>query len=105
MFSMESRKKIIDAINDETENAKKLWGSSFNSVHEGWAILKEEIEEATQESKFMQNNLDYMWDEIRRNEDVNDVLAQIYDRALNCAMECLQVAAVVNKIKGGVICS
>lgn len=97
---MESRKKIIDAINDETELAKKVYGTSFNSVHEGWAILKEEIEEAAQESKFMQNNLEYMWDEIRRNEEVGEVLDQIYDRALNCAMECLQVAAVVNKIKG-----
>ena len=50
----------------ETEKAKKDWGPTYHSEHEAWAILKEEVEEAAEEEKTIQDCLNALWNAIRQ---------------------------------------
>jgi hypothetical protein len=48
--------KTADDIDDEIDRAKKKFNErNFNSTHEGFAVLKEEVDE--------------LWDEVKRNAD------------------------------------
>ena len=47
-FSAETDKLVKDLIQAEYKNACENWGSNYNSLHEGYALLLEEIEEAEQ---------------------------------------------------------
>lgn len=64
--------KIIEAISSEFERASSLY-PNFHSNHEGYAVLKEEIDE--------------LWDEIKKSKDVwgNDCIKK----------ELIQVGAMV----------
>ena len=46
MFSELARLHINKAVMTETENAKKNYGDRYNSPHEGYAFLLDEVEEA-----------------------------------------------------------
>lgn len=45
-FSTKTGKLVNDLIQAEYNNACDNYGSSYNSLHEGYAILLEEIEES-----------------------------------------------------------
>ena len=42
-FHKETETLVKKAIQKEYENVCNEWGEKYNSVHEGWAIVKEEI--------------------------------------------------------------
>lgn len=48
-FSTKTGKLVNDLIQAEYNNACDNYGSSYNSLHEGYAILLEEIEESENE--------------------------------------------------------
>lgn len=100
MFRDELVNLIRDAVHDETITAKKEWGEKYNSLHEGYAVLKEEIEEARDDKIVIQNHFYNMWGAVKVNdsERVKHLALQIRDKAVNLAMEAVQIAAVCNKI-------
>ena len=84
----------------ETENAKKNWGPTYHSEHEAWAVLKEEIEEAAEEHKTIEDCLNALWNAIRQGkqqERQKNSLAYIYQHAQDLATEAVQIAAVAQK--------
>ena len=57
MFGEMTKKYIESAIGSETENAVKNLGETYNSNHEGYAVLKEEVDEANDELIQIKNKL------------------------------------------------
>lgn len=70
-----SRAKIAQQMLDELERATEKFGE-FNGTHEGWAIIKEELDELVMTINYK------LWDEVKRND---------IDAAIE---ECIQVGAM-----------
>ena len=102
MFSELARLHINKAVMTETENAKKNYGDPYNSQHEGYAVLLEEVEEAADDLNYIKNNVGVLWQSIKTN-DLKDtsLLTDIEGTAQLLALEAVQIAAVCTKFKGG----
>lgn len=68
----EKTKDILELVANEVSRAKSLFPENFVNQHEGYAILLEEVDE--------------LWDEIKKNQKKYDLLAQ--------KKEAIQVAAM-----------
>lgn len=69
----------------------------FSSPHEGYAVIKEEIEEAVEESHGAAENLEVLWSIIRENGVGFESVGYIKERAIKAAAEFVQVAAMCDK--------
>lgn len=54
----------------EYDRVREEHGDKFNSMHEGYAILKEEVEEAESEFEFLDHYLEEVWESVKKNEEV-----------------------------------
>lgn len=92
----ELRKSISQLANEELERANRKF-SPFHSAHEGYATIKEEIEEAADESQRVHENFEQLWESIKANKPSRSsaLLLQCYVEAQ--AAELIQVAAMAQK--------
>jgi nitrate/nitrite-specific signal transduction histidine kinase len=94
--------KITDALksieNGEYKLATELHGM-FNSMHEAYAVILEEVQEATEELAVLESELSDFWRLVRRNHSPGVLCcsAQIELRAIATAAELIQVAAMARK--------
>lgn len=94
---------VQESIKLELENIKKNWGDTYNSTHEGYAVLLEEFEEVEQEVEYLQTDLRILWEKIKNNfESIENTdnaaeLMCIVMNAKHLAEESIQVAAVAEK--------
>ena len=102
MFSDEARQNVQDAVLAELANAVRNYGAGYHSLHEGYAVLLEEVEEAEDDLRLINNNLSLLWQSIKSN-DLNDtvLLTDIEGTAQLLALEAIQIAAVCAKFKRG----
>lgn len=100
-FSTKTDKLVNDLIQAEYGNACDNWSDNYNSLHEGYALLLEEIEEAEAEMKKIKGDLEFLWLYTKRNdiEMINLNLNRIQESDLSCIKELAQVGAVLLKIK------
>ena len=93
---------IKAAIDAEEENAKAQWGARYNSEHEAYAVLKEEVEEAADDLTIIQEDLGFLWNAVKGNSDkpYSAALTHIIQVAEALATEAVQIAAVAKKAKG-----
>ncbi len=89
---------IRELVNEELLFANQKF-PLFASPHEGYAVLKEEIEETLDESKRLDRNIELLWCGIKKNENVMPYVGYIEDYALQCAAEAIQVVAMCRKYK------
>ena len=69
------------------------------SPHEGWAILKEEVDEADFEMTVVRENIEELWARVKRNFDKNDnLIRDTKEHAIALACEAIQCAAVCKRI-------
>lgn len=101
MFSELARLHINKAVMEETENAVKNYGETYNSPHEGYAVLLEEFEEASDDLTYIKNNLGVLWQSIKTNDLDSTTLTDIEGTAQMLALEAVQIAAVCSKFKKG----
>lgn len=106
MFAEMTKKYVEAAVGAETQNAVEKFGLTYNSLHEGYAILKEEVEEAGEEWDNVNRGLTILWEKIRKPELWSDhelitELKATKKNAEKLALEAVQVAAVCNKILNG----
>ena len=85
------------AIDVEAEKAREKYGRYFNSHHEAWAVLKEEIEEVGQEAKQLDWCMDDLWMKVKTDEDPELTLVRMKGIAKRFMLEAIQVAAVIDK--------
>ena len=102
MFSEMTEKKISEAVTLEIVNAVKTYGAEYNSNHEAYAVLLEEVEETERNLDYVKNHLAMIWDAVKQ-DDTNEVKANARIIALDAvelAKEACQIAAVCRKILG-----
>lgn len=87
-----------DAIAAELVKAQSKF-APFNSDHEGYAVIKEEIEELGDEHADMLRTLDYLWASTKRNsrDGARAAAEAINDAAERAAAEAIQVGAMARR--------
>lgn len=72
------------------------------SAHEGYALIKEEFEEAQDEIVRLEQQLGHFWTSVKADEAAvyPHYLQQIKQTAILAACECIQVAAMAEKTLG-----
>lgn len=103
-FSKTAEEKIKLAIIAETNAACNKYGDVYNSLHEGYAVLKEEIDEARDEQIHIRNAIYNMWEAIKCNDKdlTKNKVKALRDHAEKLALEAVQVCAVCEKILNGI---
>lgn len=102
MFNEITVELLKKAVIAEKSEAVKNHGANYHSIHESYAVLKEEIEEARDEEIHIKNDFFKLWESVRTDNDwrfkrqVND----IKDHAEKLALEAIQVIVVCDKILG-----
>lgn len=100
MFDKLSRELILQAILNEHQKASEVYGGVYNSPHEGWAVMKEEIDEAEHELEMLRGDNMLFWDSVRHNSYgvMQDSIDKIQERAVNAILELTQVVSCCMKM-------
>lgn len=101
MFAEMTKKYVEAAIGSETTEAINKYGEKYNSLHEGYAVLREEADEVRDEYINVKNGCYSMWESVRKNSVTKEEVEKIKTNAEQLALEAVQVAAVCNKILNG----
>ena len=101
-FAPETEKLVNDLIQAEYENACEQFGDKYHSLHEGYAVLKEEVEEVESYFSRLKEVFHDVGVAIKQNK--TEHLEKYIDAyAIRCAefsmKELAQVGAVLMKIK------
>lgn len=95
----ELKEAVKVLMHEEYERAAERFGEKFNSPHEAYAVLKEEMEEAQKEMRYTLGQTEVYWTRIKENRITDGTLEVIEERALNAACELIQVAAMAYKAR------
>lgn len=100
MFSETAKQQVNLAIFNETGSAVEKWGDKYSSLHEGYAVLKEEYDEARDEYLQINNKIYDFWRRVKADDRVTSKadIEAVRAHAENLALEAVQIAAVCNKI-------
>ncbi len=90
-------KDVNYLVQNELDMACETHGDKFNSGHEAYAVIKEEVEELEAEVKLIQSTIDYMWWDIKYDDPYGDRLEEIEKYATRAACEAIQVSAMARK--------
>jgi hypothetical protein len=107
---MNAVKSEVEAlVSKELASANEKFGP-FNSAHEGYAVIKEEVEEAQENFDNVKIALDELWKMVKGNVPIIQLIINYendsFDRyhiealkseAINAAVELIQVAAMAQK--------
>lgn len=99
MIAEKAEESINQAVAYELQNIVKKYGASYNSEHEGYAVLLEEVEEAKECLQIAEEKLKDLWKSVRKNVYADDTLWKIKVAAINMAQEAVQVAAVCERFE------
>ena len=69
----------------------------FHSQHEGYAVIKEEVEETREQLDAVERYLNYLWDRVKQECTTKEQVEYIHMFAINVACEAIQVAAMCKK--------
>ena len=92
------KQDVEKLVQKELESANKKF-PMFHSDHEGYAVLKEEVEEAETDLMNIKDVLSVLWRYIKRNVEVpKKRQAELVKMcAIELAVEAIQVAAMAQK--------
>lgn len=93
----------VDALVElEHKTIVEEYGDGYHSTHEGYAVLREEIEEAKEKLDSVKTWHGKIWACIRDNMDISEYkLKRIESEAMDLAAEAVQIAAVCRRWRGG----
>lgn len=96
----ELKQSVKQLVAEELERANKKF-PMFHSRHEGYAVIKEEVEEVKQDIEDIQDIIEWTWDNVKRNNTVltDRYMIQLNALAIHLAAEAIQVAAMAQKYK------
>ena len=94
------KSEVEKLVQKELESANQRF-QMFRSDHEGYAVLKEEIEEAYEETVEIKDSLDCAWSCIRIDSHYENCIENIKNHAIFLACEAIQVAAMAQKFIDG----
>lgn len=97
MLAEKAKESINQAIAYELQNIVKNYGPTYASNHEGYAVLKEEIEEASDALKSVNQHLNILWKSIRVDYLTEESINQVKKNAVFLAQEAVQIVAVCER--------
>lgn len=100
-MSMEKlRREIRESTGREYVRACKEWGDTFCSLHEGYGVIAEEVQEACEEQERVMTSLGDLLHKIRTGspEEAENMCNRIERYARLMACESVQVAAMARKM-------
>lgn len=97
MGNLENSIKAI--INKELTDANKKY-PPFSSLHEGYGVILEEVEETEAELENVRKYLGYAWEQIKKNNSATAItqICRVRFAARALMAEACQVAAMAQKI-------
>lgn len=97
MIATKAKESIDQAVCYELQNIVKEYGPTYHSTHEGYAVLKEEVEEAAEDMKQIEQLMEGVWDAVKINFAMKDQLGKLKAVAVALAGEAVQCAAVLER--------
>jgi len=93
---------LSEAVDSELQNIRLVHGNQYNSLHEGYAVLLEEVEEAKNELEGIELQMSDLWYCIKHNDNQGaaDALRRLESHAFFLLQEACQVCAVTEKFRG-----
>lgn len=91
-------KEVETAAENELNRANEKF-PLFNSTHEGWAVIQEEVKEMDTELTAMGHALNSFTEDVFRNKDTTNMVRMIKEQAISAAAEMIQVAAMCKKFE------
>lgn len=95
----------LPALIQEELDASNALHPGFHSAHEGYAVLLEEVEEASEELAILKEDMERMWEggvRLNSGESVAFWADNALTHAALVAAEAIQAAAMARKILDGV---
>ena len=96
MNAVENQVRELVAV--ELESANRQF-PQFHSLHEGWAVMLEEIREMRDEMNKIDKHHDAMFFHIMHNSSALECAKEVREHALWAACEAIQVAAMAQKFR------
>lgn len=93
---MTKAENITPLIVEELKRANGIY-DYFNSSHEAYGVIKEEIEEAEIEMKKCKETLEVIWLRVKSNINYNEEINQLKQASIALIQEAIQVAAMCEK--------
>lgn len=97
MINGDALVSINQAVCYELQAITKKYGVHYASPHEGYAVLKEEVEEAAECIQLLNDKLSEVWKNIKLNWNDSAVVYQAQQSAVALAEEAVQCAAVCER--------
>jgi len=96
---MEELKVQVQKLSDEELKRAMVKHPLFFSKHQGYAIIKEEVEETELEMEAINISLSHFWNDIKENNGLRMLgnIEDLKEYAINLAAESIQVAAMCQK--------
>jgi len=93
------RKTVETLAREELQRASKIH-PPFVDMHQGYGVIKEEIEECEEALNTIKTHLDYLWNNVKRDDlfGFKFEAKTIKIHAIELALEAIQVAAVAEKL-------
>lgn len=94
---------VSDLVDEEYKRATAEHGGSANTPHEGYALIKEEEEEAADQMSTISVKVTNLWWAVKRDDLGSQrlSLSEIRTAAILGACELIQVAAMADKATEG----
>jgi len=91
--------EVQEAVSKEYQRASENFGAAHNSQHESFAVILEEIDEASDHTEMFQQQLKCFWVEIKQNKlsETRERLPIMQMLAEQAAAEWIQVATMCKK--------
>lgn len=90
--------KVLELVKMELTAANEKH-PPFASQHEGYAVIKEEIEETEEALEKLNRCLEYAWEKIKKDFDAKEQIELCEGFAAWAACELIQVAAMCEKFQ------
>jgi len=97
MINGDALVSINQAVCYELQAITKKYGAHYASPHEGFAVLKEEVEEAEESLQLLKDKLSTIWQNVRMNWNDSTVIYQAEASTIALAEEAVQCAAVCER--------
>ena len=94
MINGDALVSINQAVCYELQAIIKKYGVHYASPHEGYAVLKEEVEEAEECLQLLKDKLSNIWQNVKMNWNDSTVIYQAEESAKALAEEAVQCVAV-----------
>lgn len=95
---VESMKEKIRAMVDmELYEAQRVNGRYFNSNHEAYAVILEEMQEAQAELDFVKVFVDEIWENVMLDKNIRFQAEKARQSALFLIYEVIQLTAMIQK--------